>query len=109
MEHPTEKDLNAARRIDTSLCERNFFFLWVEVLNKKGDDPKMVGYPDSDYAGDIDDRQSTEVSIFMMSEGAICWSSKKQPIVRLSTTEAEFVAACWLVPSNLVKKNAFNS
>ena len=56
-------------------------------------DSKMVGYIDSDYAGDIDDRKSTSGSIFMMSSGAICWSSKKQPIVTLSTTEAEFVAA----------------
>ena len=29
----------------------------------------------------------------MMSSGDICWSSKKQPIVALSTKEAEFVAA----------------
>ena len=77
MEHPTEKDLNAARRILRYV--RGTFSLG--VFYKKGDDPKMVGYTDSDYAGDIDDRQSTEGSIFMMSEGAICWSSKKQPIV----------------------------
>jgi len=28
----------------------------------------------------------------MMSEGAVTWSSRKQPIVTLSTTEAEFVS-----------------
>ena len=52
----------------------------------------MVDYIDSEYAGDIDDHKSTSGNIFMMSSGAICWSSKKQPIVTLSTTEAEFVA-----------------
>ncbi|BBH04594.1 Leucine-rich receptor-like protein kinase family protein [Prunus dulcis] len=39
-----------------------------------------------DYVGDQDDRMST-------SGYAVAWSSKKQPIVTLSTIEAEFVAA----------------
>ena len=42
------------------------------VFYKKGDDSKMVGYTDNDYAGDIDDRKSTSGIIFMMSSGAIC-------------------------------------
>ena len=89
MDHPTEKHLNATRRILRYV--RGTFDLG--VFYKKGDDSKMIGYTDSDYAGDIDDRKSTSESIFMMSSGAICWSSKKQPIVTLSTTEVEFVAA----------------
>ncbi|XP_022984442.1 uncharacterized protein LOC111482742 [Cucurbita maxima] len=89
MEHPTEKHLNAARRILRYVRGTSD----LGVFYKKGDDPKIVGYTDSDYAGDIDDRKSTSGSIFLMSSGAICWSSKKQPIVTLSTTEAEFVAA----------------
>ncbi|GKU96986.1 hypothetical protein SLEP1_g10166 [Rubroshorea leprosula] len=47
----------------------------------------------SDYAGDLDDRKSTSGFVFMLGSGAISWSSKKQPIVTLSTTEAEYVAA----------------
>ncbi|WKA06777.1 hypothetical protein VitviT2T_024661 [Vitis vinifera] len=46
-----------------------------------------------DYAGDVDDRKSTSGYVFLLSEGAVAWSSKKQPVVTLSTTEAEFVAA----------------
>ncbi|TXG51085.1 hypothetical protein EZV62_023609 [Acer yangbiense] len=46
-----------------------------------------------DYAGDLEDRKSTSGYVFMLSSGAVSWSSKKQPVVTLSTTEAEFVAA----------------
>jgi hypothetical protein len=52
-----------------------------------------MGFTDSDYAGDQDDRKSTSGYVFMLGTGAVSWSSKKQPIVTLSTTEAEFVAA----------------
>lgn len=54
---------------------------------------ELVGYVDSDYAGDEDDRRSTSGYTFMIGGGAVAWSSKKQPIVTLSTTEAEYVAA----------------
>jgi hypothetical protein len=54
---------------------------------------ELVGWSDSDYAGDADDRKSTSGYVFMIGERTISWSSKKQPIVTLSTTEAEFIAA----------------
>ncbi|KAF2285863.1 hypothetical protein GH714_008480 [Hevea brasiliensis] len=43
--------------------------------------------------GDPDDRKSTSGFVFMLGSGAVSWSSKKQQIVTLSTTEAEFIAA----------------
>ncbi len=63
------------------------------IQYKKGGDGGVMAYTDSDYAGDAEDRKSTSGYVFLMSSGAIAWSSKKQPIVTLSTTEAEFVAA----------------
>ncbi|KAL8155990.1 hypothetical protein AgCh_001157 [Apium graveolens] len=47
----------------------------------------------SDYAGSVEDKRSTSGYVFMLSGAAVAWSSRKQPIVTLSTTEAEFVAA----------------
>ena len=54
---------------------------------------KLVGYSDSDWAGDLDDRKSTTGFVFYLGNVAFTWSSKKQPIVTLSTCEAEYVAA----------------
>lgn len=53
----------------------------------------LTAYTDSDYAGDLDDRKSTGGYVFIFSKAAISWASKKQPVVSLSTTEAEFIAA----------------
>jgi len=39
------------------------------------------------------DRKSTIGFVFMMGGGAISWSSKRQPIIALSTTEAEYMAS----------------
>ena len=58
---------------------------------------KLVGYSDSDWCGDIDDRKSTSGYVFYMGDTAFTWVSKKQPIVTLSTCEAEYVAASWCV------------
>ena len=41
----------------------------------------------------MDDRKSTTGFVFFMGNTAFTWFSKKQPIVTLSTCEAEYVAA----------------
>ncbi|KAF2304474.1 hypothetical protein GH714_031884 [Hevea brasiliensis] len=63
------------------------------LFYRRGGESRLVGYTDSDYAGDIDDSKSTSGYAFLFSGGAVAWSSRKQPIVTLSTTEAEFIAA----------------
>ena len=54
---------------------------------------ELVGYSDSDMAGDIDDRKSTSGMIYFLSADAICWQSTKQKVVDLSSCEAEYIAA----------------
>ena len=38
---------------------------------------ELVGYTDSDWAGDSIDRKSTSGYVFMFVGGPICWSRKK--------------------------------
>uniref|UniRef100_A0A3Q7IUY6 Reverse transcriptase Ty1/copia-type domain-containing protein n=1 Tax=Solanum lycopersicum TaxID=4081 RepID=A0A3Q7IUY6_SOLLC len=62
------------------------------LVYKKGEECKLVGYCDSDNAGDHEARRSTTGFVFKLGAGAISWCSKRQPTVSLSTTEAEYRA-----------------
>ncbi|KAH0726537.1 hypothetical protein KY284_002402 [Solanum tuberosum] len=89
MENPKELHLLAAKRILRYLKGTVDFGLFY----KKDEITELIGFSDSDYAGDLYYRKSTSGYVFMLSSGAVSWSSKKQPIVTLSTTGAEFVTA----------------
>ncbi|XP_057452665.1 secreted RxLR effector protein 161-like [Lotus japonicus] len=56
---------------------------------------KLVSYSDSDWCGDIMDRKSTMGNIFLLGDAPVSWCSKKQPVVALSTCEAEYISACF--------------
>lgn len=89
MEGPTEQHLLAAKRIMRYVQGTKDY----GIQYKRGEERELVGFFDSDYAGDEDDRKSTSGYLFLYGEGAVSWASKKQPIVTLSTTEAEYVSA----------------
>lgn len=55
-------------------------------------DGQLITYSDADWAGDHDNRHSTTGNLHMMAEAAIGWLSKKQRVVALSTSEAEYIA-----------------
>ena len=52
-----------------------------------------MGYTDLDWAGDSQDRKSTSGYSFSLGSGPVCWLSKKQSIVALSSTKAEYQGA----------------
>lgn len=52
----------------------------------------LAGYTDASYAKDPATRRSTRAFIFTLNGGPICWSSKRQATVALSTAEAEYMA-----------------
>ncbi len=60
---------------------------------------------DADWVGNVSDRRSTSGFMFSFGSGVISWSSKKQPTIALSNTEAEYRSTtnCCMW-SSLVKK-----
>eukprot|EP00253_Pinus_taeda_P019301 PITA_19301 len=53
----------------------------------------ICGFIDAVWAGDLDQRRCTSGYVFNLSGGAISWMNKKQFVVALSTTEAEYMEA----------------
>ena len=53
---------------------------------------EILGYSDSDWAGDIDTRRSTTGYVFVLGGAAISWKSRRQATVARSSTEAEYMA-----------------
>jgi hypothetical protein len=91
MEAPTELHYQVVRKILRYLKGTLDYGLFYK--KKKSERHKLVGFSDSDYAGDVDDRKNTSGYVFLLNGATISLSSKKQTIVTLSTTEAEFIAA----------------
>lgn len=60
-------------------------------LTYRGNLQPLTGYTNADWVGNRDTRQSTSEFFFNVGNGAISWSSKRQPTVALSTCEAEYM------------------
>ena len=50
----------------------------------------FIGFTDSDWASDLDNRKSTAGYVFTLGSGPITWSCKKQSSISLSSAEAEY-------------------
>ena len=61
----------------------------------------LHAFTDSDWASDKDTRRSTSGGIVMMAGGPVNWLSKLQPIVAVSSMEAEYIA-CFFVLQDVV-------
>ncbi|XP_075486438.1 secreted RxLR effector protein 161-like [Primulina tabacum] len=92
MENPKSSHWLVAKRILRYLNGTTDF----GILYKRGSRiAGLLSYTDNNYDGDLDDRKSTSGFAFIMGSGAISWASKKQQVVSLSTTEAEYIAAAF--------------
>jgi hypothetical protein len=66
-----------------------------------GCSPALQCFHDADYGGDKGHRKSTTGWVYIIGSAAVSWSSKLQPLVTLSTTEAEYLAAAMAIREGL--------
>ncbi len=57
-------------------------------------EPELIGYSDSDFAGDMVSRKSCTGYVINLGEAVIEWASRTQRTVTKSTMEAEWTALC---------------
>ena len=85
--NPTEAHKTAVKRVLRYLKKTMNL-----ALKYCKDEKPVIGFSDADWGGDLDDRRSTTGNLFLLAGGAVSWLSKKQGVVALSTSEAEYVA-----------------
>lgn len=87
---PTQEDWDQLKRVVKYMKSTAQFKL--KLSNIKGGDQQLIGYADADWAEDKLTRKSNSGQMFFFNGGTISWSCRKQTLVTLSTTEAEFVS-----------------
>ena len=90
MELPTKEHMMAVKRILRYVAGTTHYGLH---YRRKTKEAGLIGYSDSDLAGDIDTRKSTSGSLFFLGNCLVSWQSLKQRVVAMSSCEAEYVAA----------------
>nr|GEU74218.1 retrovirus-related Pol polyprotein from transposon TNT 1-94 [Tanacetum cinerariifolium] len=86
--NPNEHHVSAVKRIFRYLKWTINLGLWYP----KDSGFDLTAYSDVDHAGCHLDRKSTFSSVQFLGDKLVCWSSKKQNCVSISTAESEYVA-----------------
>ena len=87
IETPKESHWLATKRILRYIngsLNLGLFYAYSEIA-------QLVGYSDSDWRGDQDERKSTAGYVFYLGSTTFLWTSKKQGVMVLSLCEVEYV------------------
>nr|GEX23342.1 retrovirus-related Pol polyprotein from transposon TNT 1-94 [Tanacetum cinerariifolium] len=85
--NPNEHHVSAVKRIFRYLKRTINLGLWYP----KDSGFDLTAYSDADHAGCHLDRKSTSSSVQFLGDKLVCWSSKKQNCVAISTAESKYV------------------
>ena len=89
----TEASFKEMLRVIKYVLDTKNMGLRVEPTIDTKDEPwELVCYSDSDYASDPDSRRSVSGYILYVRGVPICWRSKAQKSITLSSSEAEWIA-----------------
>jgi len=91
MANPATRHMTAARHALRYLCDTQNACIHYARGTAATERAHVYAYSDSDFAADVDTRRSTSGYVFTYNGSAICWKSKQQDMVTLSTMEAEYV------------------
>ncbi len=89
--NPGEERWKAAKRILRYV--KGTIDYGITFDGNKETDVQLQGYVDADWGSNPNGRKSQSGYLFTLRGGVISWASKKQSVVALSSTEAEYVAA----------------
>jgi hypothetical protein len=84
MENPKISHWKVGKRILRYIAVTTDYGIWYS----NSEDDLVIGYIDSDIAGNVDDRKNTSVYAFLLGTGFISSASKKQPSFTISSAEA---------------------
>ncbi|XP_074327032.1 secreted RxLR effector protein 161-like [Apium graveolens] len=105
MERPTTMHMNAVKRILRYIKGTLQFGL---TYTQKSGNNILTGFSDSDLAGHLEDRRSTNGFVFYLNKNLITWVSQKQRCIALSSCEAEFMAATTAACQGIWLRNLLN-
>jgi hypothetical protein len=91
MSKPGKEHWTIVKRVFRYLCGTTSYGLCYQGRPGLDRVVDIHGFVDADWVGDLDRRRSTSGYVFNVFGGAISWMSKRQAVVALSTTEAEYM------------------
>ena len=84
---PTEEHLRYAKYVLRYLKGTKSLRICYDGSSNTG----LIGYSDSDWGENKDDRHSTSGQVFTLANGTISWASQRQRMVALSVGDSEYM------------------